>query len=116
MSQEIVITSLDSGGWSGFFFISVFVGLIHHFTAQTSSAEEVDSRGLWVCLSGVFRSMTQRRVSDKQAIDVVSISYFCLPYARQLFLFHVQKGGVGYSAGVKEVFMRTIIVDRLVTH
>lgn len=61
-SQEIFMTSLDSGGWSSFFFfISVFVGLIHKFTAQTSSTEEVplDSRRLSFCLSGVSRSITQ---------------------------------------------------------
>lgn len=110
------MTSLDSGGWSSFFFfISVFVGLIHKFTAQTSSTEEVplDSRRLSFCLSGVSRSITQRKVSGKKAIDVVSISYVCLPDARQLFLFHNQKGGVGYFGGVKEV---SIIVDRLATH
>jgi hypothetical protein len=77
----------------------LYIGLIHIFTAQTSSTEEVplDSRRLSFRLSGVSRSITRRRVSGKQAIDVISISCFCLPHARQL--------GVGYSGGVKEVFM-----------
>lgn len=102
-SQEIFMTSLDLGGWSSFFFfISVFVGLIHTFTAQTSSTEEVplDSRRLSFCLSGVSRSITQRRVSGKKAIDVVSIFLMsACPMLANSFFFTTRKVALAISEG-----------------